>query len=297
VEAAMSHLPSNLRARPVDMAGLEDLPMSGGTLLLGIALSHSPAEVFGVLTDGAVHSRLTGAVSTVDPKPGGRFSYFDGVVSGVFEEIRSPILIRHSLRAADWPEGEMATVVQEFIPQADGKRTFVEIRVDDLPRKHLDAAIAKCAEYGEKLADYLRERRVDVVTRFVEEYKNRHRWDAVDEYVAEDCKIHIPLPGLSEGREGLRLNGRLMCTAFPDVRVTREFFVTEGDVVVERASAKATHQGELMGLPASGKSVTWTELHAYRVEGSLITEVWSEADFMGVMAQLGAVEFPGGDTP
>jgi predicted ester cyclase len=135
--------------------------------------------------------------------------------------------------------------------------------------------------------------RKDVVARFVEEYKNQQNPDVVDELVTEDCRVHIPLPGLPSGREGMRANGRLMCQAFPDVRVEREFFLVDGDIVVERARAKATHRGELMGAPPTGKPVTWTELHAYRVEDGRITEVWSEADFMGVLVQLGIVDMPG----
>ncbi|NIP57086.1 MAG: hypothetical protein GWM92_03060 [Gemmatimonadetes bacterium] len=137
------------------------------------------------------------------------------------------------------------------------------------------------------------EDRKAVVERFVEEYKNRQNPDVVDELVHEDCRVHIPLPGLPDGREGMRVNGRLMCGAFPDVRVEREFFVVDGEIVVERALAEATHGGGLMGIEPTGEPVTWTELHAYRVEDGLITEVWSEADFMGVMVQIGAVEMPG----
>ncbi|MCI0411465.1 ester cyclase [bacterium] len=131
-----------------------------------------------------------------------------------------------------------------------------------------------------------------VVERFVDEYKNRHNPNIVDDLVSEDCKVHIPLPGLPQGREGMRINGELMCGAFPDVHVEREFFVVDGNIIVERANAVATHKGELLGTPPTGKKVTWSELHAYRVEGSKITEVWSEADFMGVMLQIGAVKFP-----
>ncbi len=132
-----------------------------------------------------------------------------------------------------------------------------------------------------------------VVERFVEEYKNRQNPNIVDELVAKDCEVHIPLPGLPPGREGMRINGQMMCGAFPDVRVEREFFLVDGDIVVERAKAAATHKGELMGMLPTGKKVTWTELHAYRVKEGQITEVWSEADFMGVMVQLGAVQMPG----
>lgn len=62
--------------------------------------------------------------------------------------------------------------------------------------------------------------------------------------------------------------------------------------MVERARARATHRGELIGIPASGRPVTWTELHAYRVEDGMITEIWSEPDLLGIMVQIGAVELP-----
>lgn len=136
------------------------------------------------------------------------------------------------------------------------------------------------------------EDRKAVVQRFVAEYKNRQNPDIVDELIAEDCKVHIPLPGLPAGREGMRTNGRIMCDAFPDVQVEREFFVVDGDIVVERARARATHKGELLTIAPTGKPVQWTELHAYRVEDGLITEVWSEADFLSVLVQIGAVERP-----
>jgi uncharacterized protein YndB with AHSA1/START domain len=72
------------------------------------------------------------------------------------------------------------------------------------------------------------EDRKAVVRRFVEEYKNLHNVDIVDELVHEDCKIHIPIPGLPQGREGMRVNGRLVTDAFPDVHVVRELFLVDG---------------------------------------------------------------------
>lgn len=131
-----------------------------------------------------------------------------------------------------------------------------------------------------------------VVDAFVEEYKNQHNWNCVDTYIAEDCKLHLPLPGLPPGREGMRVNGEMVCTAFPDVHVTREFAIVQDGIVVERAHAKATHKAPLMGIPATNNPVTWTELHAYRVEGELITEIWTEADFLGIMVQIGAIDMP-----
>ncbi len=139
-----------------------------------------------------------------------------------------------------------------------------------------------------------REAKCALVDRFVQAYKNQHDSDCVDEFISERCRVHMPMPGLPDGREGMRLNGRLVSGAFPDVHVEREFFAVDGDIVVERAHAKATHKGEILGVSPTGKPVTWTELHAYRVENGLITEIWSEASFLDVMAQSGAVELPVG---
>lgn len=274
-------------------AAVEHRGSSTSTLSLGISLSAPRAEVFRALTDAREHSRFTGAESVIDARAGGELSYFGGAVSGVFREVTEPSRIVQSLRAADWPEGHTATVEQELETRAEGRRTFVRIREDGVPADHLDAVIAGWSKYWDDLAEYLRRRRLQVVEHFVERYKNRHDWDSVDEFVSTDCKVHIPIPGLPQGREGMRINGRAVCTAFPDVSVTRELFATEGDIVVERAHAKATHEGELFGLPATGLPVTWTELHAYRVEEGRIREVWSEPDLLGVMVQLGAVEPPG----
>lgn len=132
-----------------------------------------------------------------------------------------------------------------------------------------------------------------IVDEFVEEYKNRQNPDIVDKLIAQDCKVHIPMPGLPKGREGMRVNGKMMCGAFPDVHVEREFYVQQGDIFVERAIAKATHKGELMGIKPTGNRVSWTELHAYRVNDGVITEVWSEADFLGILVQIDAVTMPG----
>jgi len=272
---------------------VEDRSTSTSTLSLGIALAAPRAEVFHALTDAGEHSEFTGAKSDIDARAGGDFSYFGGAVSGVFQDVTEPSRIVQSLRAAGWPEGHSATVEQQLETRADDRRTFVRIREDGVPADHLDAVIAGWSKYWDDLAEYLRRRRLQVVERFVEKYKNQHDWDSVDEFVSTDCKVHIPIPGLPQGREGMRINGRTVCGAFPDVSVTRELFVTEGDIVVERAHAKATHEGELLGTPATGLPVTWTELHAYRVEHGQISEVWSEPDLLGVMVQLGVVEPPG----
>src|SRR5215203_5500501 len=76
---------------------------------------------------------------------------------------------------------------------------------------------------------------------------------------------------------------------FPDVVSTIEDIIAEGDKVVARWRSRATHQGEYMGTPASGKEVQLTGISIYRIEGGKIAEEWSVEDEYGLMAQIGAV--------
>lgn len=262
--------------------------MQTTTLAVAVTLPGSPEEVFRTLTDGALHSEATGARSLIEPTQGGRFSYFDGAVTGAFEEISENTRLVQRLRAADWPEDHHAVVRQELSRPGEGSGCRVVVLEEGIPADRLDAVLEGWQAYWVAIASWLRRRRLEIVSRFIDDYKNRQNPDAVDEFVTDDVVFHGPIPGLPPGREGLRKNGQMMCGAFPDVHAERKFFVTEGDIVVERAAVRATHNGELMGIPPSGTAVTWTELHAYRVVGDRIVEIWSEADLAGVMRQIGA---------
>jgi steroid delta-isomerase-like uncharacterized protein len=76
---------------------------------------------------------------------------------------------------------------------------------------------------------------------------------------------------------------------FPDVISTIEDLIAEGDKVVARWRSRATHQGDYMGIPASGKEVQFTGISFYRIEEGKIAESWSVEDQFGLMRQIGAV--------
>jgi predicted ester cyclase len=65
--------------------------------------------------------------------------------------------------------------------------------------------------------------------------------------------------------------------------------IAEGDKVVARWRSRATHQGDYMGIPASGKEVQFTVISFYRIEEGKIAESWSVEDQFGLMRQIGAV--------
>lgn len=79
---------------------------------------------------------------------------------------------------------------------------------------------------------------------------------------------------------------------FPDVVSTIEDLIAEGDKVVARWRARATHQGEYMSIPSTGNAVEFTGISIYRIEGGKIAESWTVEDELGLMRQIGAVPEP-----
>ena len=79
---------------------------------------------------------------------------------------------------------------------------------------------------------------------------------------------------------------------FPDVVSTIEDLLAEGDKVVARWRSRATHQGEYMGIPPTGKEVEFTGISVYRIERGKIAESWNVEDKLGLMWQIGAIAEP-----
>jgi predicted ester cyclase len=76
---------------------------------------------------------------------------------------------------------------------------------------------------------------------------------------------------------------------FPDVTSTIEDLIAEGDKVVARWRSRATHQGDYMGIPPTGKAVEFTGISFYRIEGNKIAQSWNIEDQFGLMRQIGAI--------
>ena len=78
-------------------------------------------------------------------------------------------------------------------------------------------------------------------------------------------------------------------TALPDMHYTVEDLIAEGDKVAYRYTFRATHQGEFMGVPATGKVVTVTGIYISRIAGGKVVEDWRAVDDLSFMQQLGAI--------
>ncbi len=117
--------------------------------------------------------------------------------------------------------------------------------------------------------------------------------DGFGELVAEDFVEHEETPGLEPTREGVKGLFRMYRTAFPDLRMEAEDVLVSGDKVVARVRATGTHQGEFIGMPATGKSVDVQLIDIIRFgDDGLAHEHWGVLDALALMQQLGAVPEP-----
>ena len=80
--------------------------------------------------------------------------------------------------------------------------------------------------------------------------------------------------------------------AFSDLTHTFEDMLVEGDTVAFRAVARATHTGDFMGSPATGKQISVVQIGIARVANGKVAELWNSPDQMGLMQQLGLVPSP-----
>lgn len=129
--------------------------------------------------------------------------------------------------------------------------------------------------------------------RLVEEAFNRGNLDAVAELMTDDFVEHEQMgPDAGSGREAAMGMMTMIRGAFPDLQVTIDALIAEGDVIAARTTWRGTHEGDFMGVPASGKRVEFEAIDFVRFEDGRAAEHWGQTDAMGLMTQIGAMEPP-----
>ena len=114
--------------------------------------------------------------------------------------------------------------------------------------------------------------------------------DILDDLFTEDYVYHGPsVPGELRGGAALKEMQKVFLNGMPDARERVEDQIAEEDKVFTRFSGRGTLTGELMGIPASGKEITWTGMVLSRFRDGLIAEEWVEWDSLRFLQQLGAV--------
>ena len=135
------------------------------------------------------------------------------------------------------------------------------------------------------------EQNVQVVRRLIEEGFSKGNLAALDDLFAANFMEHQSgiMPANLEGLKGSIAGLR---AAIPDLRLTIEEIVADGDKTWARLVARGTHRGKMMGLSPTGNTITVDVIDICRFEGGKIVEHWGVADRLGMMQQLGAIPQP-----
>jgi len=143
-----------------------------------------------------------------------------------------------------------------------------------------------------------------LVERFFEEMWNRRDLDACDEIMAEDFVEHAAAPfaptapGRVHGPSAARGTVEWLVAQFPDIHMTIESMVAEGDTVAVRALAEGTNLGALNGvIPPTGRRFSARQSHWFRIRDGRLAEHWATREDLPAMLQLGVIQAPGAAPP
>lgn len=130
----------------------------------------------------------------------------------------------------------------------------------------------------------------NVTDRIFEEVWNQRNREAIDQLITADY-VHHDGHGIEvqRGIEGYKKFVSVYLDAFSDLRFTIEDEVSAGDKIVTRWIVTGTHDGDLPGLPRTGKSISLAGISIVRLTDGKIAESWNNWDVLGMMQQLGAI--------
>jgi steroid delta-isomerase-like uncharacterized protein len=131
------------------------------------------------------------------------------------------------------------------------------------------------------------------VRRMLEQVWKERRLDLIEEFYPEDVVQHIVGYPSSPGLEAVREGAATGLNAFPDLKLSIDDEIAEGDTVAARWTMTGTQKDEFYGIPATGKQVTQSGMTFYRLANAKIAELWFIGDNMGMMQQLGVIPEPG----
>jgi steroid delta-isomerase-like uncharacterized protein len=133
-----------------------------------------------------------------------------------------------------------------------------------------------------------RERNKAVIRHWIDEGFNKQNLAVVDELFAEQFAVN----GRAVGRDGLKGSMRRHLVGFPDLHVTIDDIVAEGNKVGIWYTVEGTHRGEFEGIPPTGNHVTWSGFDLVNVKEGKIADARFLSDLYGLLAQLGATVAP-----
>lgn len=125
--------------------------------------------------------------------------------------------------------------------------------------------------------------------RFTKEVINGKNLSAVDELVASNYVYHGTGSEERRGRESIKQYCGMLHKAFPDLKMTMEDTIAEGDTVVNRFTVRGTNTGELMGIPPTGKHITIPAIVISHFREGKQVEVWEVDDMFSMLQQMAVI--------
>jgi steroid delta-isomerase-like uncharacterized protein len=129
-----------------------------------------------------------------------------------------------------------------------------------------------------------------IVRRYLEQVLNERRHDLVEEFLAENIELHGS--GLAPGLDVVKQWLTMFAAAFPEGHTTIEDVIAEENKVVARTTFNGSHQAEMRGIPATGKTVSMAGVTIFRLDNGKIAEGWLANDNLSMMQQLGVIPAP-----
>ena len=115
---------------------------------------------------------------------------------------------------------------------------------------------------------------------------NEHHTDRASDFLSREVKWHGGTLGTAEGVDNVAALVSGFIAALPDLTATEKDIVAEGDTVAVRYVVEATHQGNLLGIPATGRRVRWEAVDVYRISNGKIAEEWAADDMLAILVAL-----------
>ncbi len=125
---------------------------------------------------------------------------------------------------------------------------------------------------------------------FIQRVFNEGHLDELDQFLAPSYVIKDAPPGTPPGAEGVQQVVSMFRGAFPDLEITLDEVIGEGDLVAASSTLRGTQQGEIFGMPATGRPVSVTSLTMVRIIDRRLVESRVKNDTAELMRQLGAAD-------
>ena len=121
---------------------------------------------------------------------------------------------------------------------------------------------------------------------------NKQNLALLDELIAPDCVYHMNVQQI-QGLEVMKQVIEAETNGFPDLHVTIEDVIAEGDKVCVRLKETVTHTGEFRGLAPTGKKINYKAITIWRIVNDKVVEGWGVYDMLDYYKQLGVIEYKG----